>query len=407
MISASNAFIDALRFGSYIMEAQCTVYADGIPTSYIAPISDCTITIDRNSAQRYSGSLAVELLPTVPPQPLMPVSPDSPISPFGNEVFVQWRATLAGKPKNEWIPIGLFAIATSSVADTSIDLIVSLDLYDRSWLISQAKFIEPYNVPASTGNFVDEITTLLNSVWLRAAPAALPLTYNITPTDATVPTNSYNQGSDPWTAALAMAAAVGYELYFDRNGVVTGYPIPNPATQPTVWQFIGGSSSLLTSTSGEQVGSSPYTTPAATTVTFTRDRIYNDVIVTGTGTQNAPGSSTGQSSPIVARAQDTNPRSPTYVNGPVGDIPEFIQTNIISSSSQATSYAQNELQAALSMAYQVSVDTPPNPLFEVDDVISVTNPRVGLNGTRIVLDTIQMVTRFDATATLTGRVVAS
>lgn len=376
-----------------------------------------SITVDRNSAQRRSGSITAEIVPDVPPPPILPTSPASILAPFGNELFIETGiATMTPGSDvatvQQWVPMGLFSMATVTVDDTTIDLTVTIDVYDRSWVISQRKLKKPYTFPAtSSGNFVTEIETLLNQVW-GSDP---PLQYNITPTTATVPSATYNQGSDPWQAALDMANAVGYELFFDVNGIVTGYPIPNPSTQPVAWNFTdsetavygdagaqgggigaGGSSALL---------GSPYSTPVSVQSTMTRDGIYNDVIITGTGTTNAPYSNTGTSQPVLASASDNNPNSATYVGGGMGDVPQFVSTNLATSSPQAQDMANNDLQAALSAAWQLSIEITPNPIFEIDDLVTVTRPRIGLNNVPMVVDSIQYKISYGDTCTLTGRVV--
>jgi hypothetical protein len=140
-------------------------------------------------------------------------------------------------------------------------------------------------------------------------------------------------------------------------------------------------------------------------VTYTRDGIYNDFILTGTGTQNAPGSSSGSSAPVIAEAMDTNAQSPTYVYGPMGDIPSFVQTNLVTSSSQAQEAADNDLALSLAKAVSISINTPPNPIFDIDDVVTVNRARLGLFNTKVVLDTITHVVSWQDTTVLTGRIV--
>jgi len=412
----SPGFVDTLRFGALLVASKLTVYSKGAPTSVTLPVSVLSVTVDRNSEFRRQGSITVQVVPSVPPPAILPINPLSLLAPFGNEVFIEIgiasTPTSGGKSEvSTWVPLGLFAIATSTVQDTTIDLAVTLDVYDRSWVIAQRAFLKPYNFPATpSGNFVAEITALLNQVWGDTNP---PLIYNIVPTSATVPVASYGQGSDPWQAALDMANAVGYELFFDTNGVVTGYPIPVPATQPIFWNFtddetsIYGAGGAQSGGGSAQLNGSPYSTPVATTITMTRDGIYNDVFITGTGTSNAPYTASGTSQPVLASAADTNPNSATYIDGGMGDIPQFVSTNLPTTSAQAQEMANNDLQAALSSAWQISIDIPPNPIFEIDQVVTVTRPRVGLNKVKMVIDTIDFQVSYADTCTVTGRVVPS
>lgn len=401
MLTAPNGFIDTLRFGTFIVLARLTVWQNGQPTQYVVPVSECDITVSRTAAQRRSGTITAELLATVPPQPAMPVSPASPLSPFGNEVFIELALQTPTVPASAWVPLGLFVIATSQVADSTVDVVVTLTVYDRSWVISQRSFKTPYNVPAAGGNFDDEITHLVTQVWGTTPP----IQFNIVPTTAVVPTASYNEGDSPWQAVTDMATAVGYEVYFDANGILVAKPVPDPTGQPAVFDY-GPNAVTAQGTLTHPIGSTPYTTPTAVVSTMTREGVFNDVVVSGTGTQNAAGSTSGSTAPVRAEAQDTNPTSSTYVSGPVGDIPEFVQTPLATTVATAQAMANNELMAALSQAWTIEVTVPLNPLMEVDDVITVTDPRLGLNGVRVVLDTVEFGVRYDAATILTGRVVS-
>ena len=400
MYQASTGFINALRFHSQLAGARLTVYSNGVPTQFLAPLASAQITVDRLSAQRRQGTITVSLTLSIPPPPLLPTNTSSPLAPFGNEVFLEY-GLIRQDGIEEFVPLGLFALATSTVDYETSNLTVTLQVFDRSWIISQRALLAPYNFPAAGGNFVNEIEALLNQVWGSNIPA---LSYNITPTTATVPTASYNEGSDPWQAAQDMADAVGYELFFDLNGTVVGYPTQNPNNLPVVWQFADGSLTAVSGAGGStgtepQLGSSPYTTPVAVAVTMTRDRVFNDFIVTGVGS--------GNTTPVRGESKDTNVFSPTYVGGPVGDIPSFVSSNIITGTAQANQAAATDLQQSLSQVWQISVSSPPNPLFDIDDVVQIFQPWLGLSGVSVVIDNIMHVVRYDAVTVVTGRVFST
>ncbi|HEX7355249.1 MAG TPA: hypothetical protein VF288_10505 [Mycobacteriales bacterium] len=409
MQRASSAFVDALRFGSAIVMGQVTVMANGAATQYTVPLSDVQITIDRTSENRRQGQVTMVLDPTVPPSPLMPTGPSSLLAPFGNEVKVEFSLVGDEGTPMQWIPCGVFAIATTTVEDSTTDVTITLDLYDRSWVIAQRTLLAPYNVPAVGGAFEAEIAHLLDQVWSQSSnmPA---LVYNITPTDYVVPAGTYNQGEDPWQAALDMAQSAGYELFFDVNGVVTGFPIPDPTAQPVSWTFNPASVTAVgqlnaPSTYDYQVSQNPFSTPAAVTVTMTRDQVYNDFWVSATGPNNAPSTTDTTAAPVQAEAKDSNPASPTYVGGGMGDVPQFTSDSLITSLAQAQAEADYDLAQALAQSWTVQVECPPNPLFDIDDVFSIVNPRVGLTGQKVVVDQVQFDISYAATTQLQGRVI--
>ena len=412
----TGAFIDALRFGEILMLARFTVYQNGIAqgSPYTASMSTGSVTVDRNSEQRRTGQITVVLEPVIPPPLLMPANPQSLLAPFGTEIFLE----IGISPSNgqlssvQWVPLGLFVIATSITDDTTTNLVVTLDLYDRSWTISQRALKKPYNFPATpSGNFVDEVMALANMVWGQQQNVA-PLQYNITPTAATVPVASYNQGADPWSALQDMASAVGYELFFNAYGVVTGFPVPNPTTQPVVWNYTDNADAVtgLPGTGSEALMGDFYTTPIGVSVEMTRDGIYNDIIIQGTGTANMAtytGSGLEASGPpILAEAAVTNPQSPMYVGGAMGDVPNFVSSSLVTSAG-AQQMANTDLEVATSTAWQVTITVPPNPILDVDDVVSITRARVGLNNALVVLDTITHSTEYSDNMAITGRVITN
>lgn len=487
VISPSSAFTDNLRFGATLVLAQLTVYSKGQPTEYVVPISTLSITVDRNAAQRRSGNITAEILPTVPPPAMLPTNPQSALAPFGNEVFIQvgiaaqQGSLYAAAPLNagsvemynpgqivvgsmisfpgdgtqyavtgisgsstpytlqitpplvqaepvnavvnhnpQWVPMGLFAIATTTVDDTSLDLTTNLAVYDRSWVISQRAFLQAYIFPMTpSGNFVDEMVFLLNFVWgvNQATGAPIPdnppLQYNIVPTSFTVPAATYDQGSDPWQAAMDMAEACGYELFFDVMGVVTGFPVPNPFHKPVTWNFTDDPTNIFGAGGSQSGGGSTallgsvYSTPAEVQNQMTRDGIYNDVYITGVGTSNAPYSTTGSDAPVLAEVADVSPAtvSPTSVYGPMGDIPEFVSSNLVTSGLQASTMAKSELQLSLSASWTITLTFPPNPIFDIDDVVTVTRPRVGLANVPMVIDTLDYTVSYGDLCKITGRVL--
>lgn len=385
----------AIQSGNYKLLPQLQVFQQGTLLNFTLPISSGTVTVDRNSATRRTADITIEVIPTVPPNPILPVTTAAPLAPFGNEVLLSVATQSATGVVSSYIPMGLFTIVTSTITDSTTDFAVTLHCYDRAWTIAQRKLKTPYTIPnaGATSDFPSQLRFLLNTVWGSNLPA---LNYNIfvPPLGApTAPMASYNEGEDPWSAALDMATALGYELFFDVNGTVTAFPIPGPpntASWPaTVWTYTENTANA----------------PKQIVDTFTRDGIYNDFIISGTGTTNAPSTNASTATPVRAEAQDTNPNSPTYISGPFGDVPQFGYSNLVTTAPQATSASQNALAASLSSAHQVSASVPANPLFDIDDVAAFNRARLSMAGTRVVADTLKLTIRHDDSTTFTGRVV--
>lgn len=372
--------------GSYQVASIATVYSPGGSPLLTVPLSTATVTVDRHSPNRRVCDITVEGTAAQPITSLLPTNPLSILAPFGNEIVLQ--AGVLTTTGWQYVPLGRFVIVTSTVTDTLTDLGVTLHCVDLSWLVGSRKLKGAYNLPAAGGNIGAELQALINSTWPSTRRVVL---FSIQGTSATVPNGSFNQGEDPWEAAQQIAGDMGYELFFDVYGNVVAYPTPVPSVLSPQWAFVESDPPV-------QVSSPPQSNFTSVTNTLTRDGIFNDFTVSGTGTGQTGGAVSGT-------AADSNPGSPTFTGGPFGDVSSFVTTNLITAQAQAQAAANNALAISLSSAQQVSVTCTPNPLFDVDDVVLVTKARIGLNQTPVVLDTITHVISPLQTMTLTGRVV--
>lgn len=373
--------------GSYQVASLVTVYNQAGVAIVTVPVSTATVTVDRHSPNRRVADLTVEGTAAQTIATLLPTSPLSVLAPFGNELQLQSGILTA----NGWqyVSLGHFVIVTATSADSLTDLVVTLHCVDLSWLVGSRKFKGPYNLPAAGGNIAAELQALINTTFPATRAVVL---FNIQASAGTVPSgSSFNQGEDPWQAAQSIAGDMGYELFFDVYGNVVAYPTPVPSVLSPQWAFVE-------SDPPARVSAPPQSNFTSITSAFTRDGIYNDFTVNGTGS--------GQTSGTVGGiAADTNPGSPTFVGGPFGDVSSFVTTNLVTTNAQAQAAAQNALAISLSSAWQITITCPPNPLFDVDDVVLVTRARLGLNQTPVVLDTITHVISPLQLTTLTGRVV--
>jgi hypothetical protein len=138
-------------------------------------------------------------------------------------------------------------------------------------------------------------------------------------------------------------------------------------------------------------------------LTLTRDGIYNDFFVSATGSNNASGTNT----PVMAEAADNNSASASWIGGAMGDVPNFVSDNLISTSAQALAEAQYDLGVSIASAWTIGVSSPINVLFDLDDVATVTDPYLNLNGLKFIVDSVSTSIRYDAADTISGRVIPS
>jgi hypothetical protein len=364
----SDAFRSAIRTG-YVISSAVDVLAGGIVVHGGLSVNDGKFTLDRTAAQRRRCSLSV----TVTDLSTIPVDESSPLVPFGNEISVSCGWVNPATGLAERVAMGIYAMTDVVVSDTGVDLSIAIDGYDRSWVVSQRKLAAPYVVAAGT-DLATAIQALINSVYAG-------LTYNIVPTapaGITTPAATFAEGADPWAAALTLADAGGYELYFDALGVVTARPIPDPGSQAPVWTY---------SPAGDAV-------PSSIVRRFTRVGVSNDFSVSSSGSN--------VSAPVRARVSDSNATSPTFTGGAFGDIPTFSTSSLVTSTAAATAAATKALAASLGASEILTVTGVPAPMFDVDDVLSVGSPRLNVAG-NYVTDAATLSLRHDGQTQLTLR----
>ena len=376
----SPAFQAAIATG-YQAYLQADVLVGGVPAVSGLSVSDGQVVLSRGAAQRRTFTLSL----TLDDPSLIPSDNSSAMAPFGSEVqlFAGWIDPSTKAPyiipstgMVELVSQGIFAYTTGTPTDTGSDLTFPMSGYDRSWSLSQRKFKSAFNVTAGTAP-----ETAIQDILAAQYPSSPAL--SCPPTGFALPAMSFTQGSDPWQACLTIAAAAGLELFYNAVGVPTALPTPNPGSAPTAWTYADDGS-----------GNAPWSTCARS---LTRENIFNDFIVSGTGSQITPCS---------AEASDTNPLSPTYTGGGFGDVPSFPTSSSITDSSVALAAAQNALTQSLGSVEVFTLTASPAPMFDVDDVVGLVATRL-LTNCKTVVDGLIYSVRHDTKTQLTLRRIYS
>lgn len=181
----------------------------------------------------------------------------------------------------DYVALGVFGISTDTlVATTSL---VTATGYDRSRKISRAKLTAPHVITTGT-NYATAIRTLLTS---RVSSTV----YNFIPVTTTTPLLVFSPKDDPWARAQEMAASIGCELFFDRDGICTLRLIPDPSTTPVAATYIEDETATLLDISRSR----------------SDEEAFSHIIVVG--------ASVGSTAPVLAHAYDVDPFSATYIGG--------------------------------------------------------------------------------------------
>jgi hypothetical protein len=87
---------------------------------------------------------------------------------------------------------------------------------------------------------------------------------------------------------------------------------------------------------------------------------------------------------VRAEAVDDNPASPTWVEGPFGDVPLFYTSALITTVDQAQDVADAMLLRKLGLVEGLRFAAIPNPALDVDDVVQVTRLRARVDALHVV-----------------------
>jgi hypothetical protein len=335
-------FLAAVQRGEQMKILAVPLQANGASTGINLDVTDGTITFDYTAATRRTCTLTI----SDPTRSLIPELATDTLAPYGQSIKVYM-----GPISTNLVPMGVFNITEVDADDQGTIFTVTVNGADVSAKISREALTQVYNIAAGT-NYATAIKTLIDSRFAG-------LTYNFASTTYTTPAIVLDVNQDPWAAALQMATSIGMDLFFDRNGVCTMRPTPDPTQVAPSWIY-----------SDTNLGYGIMMDELQKAV-VADGTVYNNIIVSG--------ETSDTTTTYSGNAYDSNPASPTYVNGPFGDIPIFYKSSILTSNAQAQSLANAKLIYYLGRSDQISVQGPPNPAQDEEDVVQVVRSALSIN----------------------------
>jgi hypothetical protein len=294
------------------------------------------------------------------------------VAPFGNQLRV-YRGIQYTDGTEEYIPLGVFVITEVQVQDTNAGVSMSVRGEDKSIIVSRNKWTSSYQMVS--GTLEASLTALLQNRY-PDIEVDFPTT-NVTVNQIILGADS---NLDPWKDAVMLAQLVGYDLYFDVNGICTMRQFPTLDAASVVATYEEGNGTTITSLDRK----------------ISTKETYNGVIYTVEGSQ--------VTTPIRVEVWDEDTTSPTYRYGVFGSVPTFITTNVIGTSADAIKAATLLLNTYIGQQEEITFESIVDPSLDVNDVIYVKSEGAKVDRT-VIIDSMDIPLEYTGTLTVNTRVV--
>lgn len=335
MYPASGAFKTALR-QNHIVVSKAEVWATDQKLADLA-ISSGAVDIKAKNAIRRTCSITLTTSREL--NSLVPDNDFDLLTPFGNELRL-FRGIQFDDGSVEYVPLGVFVILEVDVRDRNDGVEINIVGDDRSLIVARNKWTEPYQMV--NGSLESSLEALLKNRYPDIQTAFT--TTNVTVNQVVLGTENNN---DPWKDAVELAELVGYDLFFDANGVCQLVPLPTLDGSTIVASFKEGDETIITELNRN---------------ISTRDT-YNGVIYIVQGT--------GVPTPIRVEVWDEDSTSPTYRFGKFGEVPIFVTSSLLATQDEAITAATSLLNQYIGAQETISWNSLVDPTLDVQDVVYV------------------------------------
>lgn len=352
MYPVSQRFIDAVN-SNHTIASLCTVHTgSSIAIAATIGLLDGAVSVDSTRAQRRSFSASM----VDKTGEFMPRTPEDLITPYGNEIR-PYRGVKFGPDDSELVPLGVFVITKVSTVESISGVNISIEGVDRSFLISQNKWSEPYVI--APGSKVDDVVSDIAVNRLPTVLVNLPIIpYNIGSTPLVLGLDSTK--NDPWQDIIDICFASGYDVFFDMFGVMTARPLVSLGASEAVATYSDLQAKVVTDISRQ----------------MSSDNIYNGVIVLV--------DNSGLTVPIRVETWDNDPSSPTYYMGKLGKRPFLMSSTLPTTVGQAQDMANTKLLTILGQNEEIIWSQIVNPALNVYDTIQIDRSKTGMSKTLLI-----------------------
>lgn len=336
----------------------------------------------------------------------------------GNELWI-YRGVRYSDGTTEFAQLGVFRMSKPSITDDGQNITITINGNDRASVVARQSWQIPFTVSKSPtnplglpgGNLANVVQQVLHYLLQggNGGPNIYPnLQYHLSndfaflntipPVPFTYPVTTFGADptsvSDPMSDLITFCAAAGAELFFDVQGNVVLRPIAVAANAIVIdsVHFAEGDNCTMDSLDR----------------TLDETTAYNGVILYCQGTGNA--------GPFIVKVWDTNADSPTYYQGPWGQVPYIMTTTLIPAGGDLFPLAQQkgfnmaskQLQLILGSMDSVNLTCVPNPALQEGDCVEVRRDRMQVNDPYIISQmTIPLDPAADMSITFRPRIQAA
>lgn len=322
--------LDQLLASSHPIRTRAELWRGG---EYLgsAPVLGGSLT--EKADQLVSGTLDLDVSAVDPDgRSWVPTSPLDPLNSYGQRCRLSYDV---GRADGSWVPVGLgwFILDEWDEAD-GVVAVSALDVTDA---LRTARLLAPM-APKAGGTFVTELRRLVGG--------RLPLDTSGAPTDRAVPSGmSWQESRIDAIDELLTAWPARAEL--DADGVLVILPDDLDEQAPDVALVEGGGTVIKARRAGS------------------RDGLANVVVARAADTAdpNVP--------PVVGYAFDLDPNSPTYAEGPMGQLVDYFSSPLLRTRAQCEAAARTILRRSLRPASTIPVTCLPDPRLGVNSRVEL------------------------------------
>ena len=257
--------------------------------------------------------------------------PDEPLDPlniYGQRVRLSYDV---GRADGSWLTCGLgWFIVDEWELDGDVVTVSALDVMDA---VRTARLLAPL-APKSSGTFASELRRLIGG--------RVPVDLSDAPADRAVP-SGMSWDEDRLGAVDELLNAWPARAELDSDGVLVVLP-DDLDEQPADVQLVEGSGGVIIRR--RRAGS--------------REGLANVVVARGDQLADATAPA------VVGYAADLTPSSPTYVEGPMGELVRYFASPLLRTTGQANAAARTILRRSLRPANVIPVELLPDPRIGVN-----------------------------------------